>query len=522
MTGDALVINDWLLRSWLRCPRKAWHDVHGQGAHRLWHPHRSIHLGDEQRRLSCHVARHGLAVARGVEEVFRGAPAIWGLQLLTQGEPQLKGRIPLLLRCDTKSHLGPWSYVPLLVSTGRFMNRGQRLCLAFWGRLLEELQGRLPDHGLLLGPDGCCNQLPLAPLQDQLDRLLEDMAIGLAQPQAPELIAERKHCTICSWRRLCSAHAVATGHLGEVSGIGAHRRHQLIQLQIHTITDLAQSDPLWLGQELARQGHLSQVDYHNTLATDLVLQARSQQTQKPQRRTDPGQDLASQGSLTARLHGAPGVLIYDIEADSDARENYLHGFLSLPRQHHGSPMDLTGSHGHHHPLLCLPHHGDTDSWQRIQSFLSGFPGWPLLHYGETERVELLRLARRVGASSALKKDLKQRFLDVHQLVRQQWVLPLSSYGLKSVATWLGFHWRYPNAEGARSVLWWRHWRRHGHPHDLQRILDYNHDDCRATSIVAAWLLAQESTPWPKLQNVPWDGALVHNRGSSNLVNAADS
>ena len=505
------MISDRLLRSWLLCPRKAWQDLHGDPAQRAWHPQRAIRLGQEQRCLSRYGARRGLAMARGTAEAFRGAVAIRGLRLLARGEHlQLRGRVPLLLRRDAESRLGPWSYVPLLVRTGRFMNREQRLCLAFLGRLLRGFQGDCPPYGLMLSTGGDCQQVSLDPLQPQLDELLAEMATGLSQPHAPDLIAERKRCAICCWRRPCNAHAASSGHLGEVSGIGAGRRQQLIRLQIPTIAELAQSDPAWLGQALAQQGHPSQANHHNALAAALVLQARSQRSQRPQRRPGSG-DCSVPTSLTARLHQAPGVLFYDIEADPDARENYLHGFLILPRP----DRDLTGGSPRYHPILCVPRtQGKVDHWQRIHGFLSRFPGWPLLHYGETERIELLRLARRAGASAAAREELDRRFIDIHNLVRQQWVLPLGSYGLKSVATWLGFRWRHANAEGARAVLWWRHWRRHGHRHDLRRILEYNQDDCQATRVVAAWLVAQERIPWPKLDGTPW--------GPSNLVNAAGS
>ena len=501
LKGHGLVISDRLLRSWLRCPRKAWQDLHGDPTQRAWHPQRAVQLGQEQQCLSRYGARRGLTMARGAAEAFQGAAAIQGLRLLAREEHlQLTGRAPLLLRRDAESRLGPWSYVPLLVRTGHFINREQRLCLAFLGRLLRAFQGRCPSHGLMLSTGGDCQQVSLDPLQPQLDELLAEMALGLSQPHAPDLIAERKRCAICCWRQPCNAHAAASGHLGDVSGVGAGRRRQLIRLRIHNVAELARSDPDWLGQALAQQGHPSQADHHNALAAALVLQARSQQSQRVQRR--PGGAPSARSSLTARLHRAPGVLFYDIEADPDARENYLHGFLIQTRQDPGAPLDLTpdptGPSPRHHPILCLPHPGDERCWQRIHRLLRRFPGWPLLHYGETERVELLRLAHRVGTGTDLREELKQRLVDVHQLVRQQWVLPLSSYGLKSVATWLGFRWRHPNGEGARAVLWWRHWRRHGHRHDLRRILDYNQDDCQATRVVVAWLLAQEQAPCPKL------------------------
>ena len=169
MKGQGLVISDRLLRSWLRCPRKAWQDLHGDPIQRAWHPQRAIQLGQEQQCLSRYGARRGLAMARGAAEAFRGAAAIQGLRLLARQEcVQLRGRIPLLLRCDAESRLGPWSYVPLLVRTGRFVSREQRLCLAFWGRLLQDFQGRCPPRGLVLSPGGTANRCRCPPCNPSL------------------------------------------------------------------------------------------------------------------------------------------------------------------------------------------------------------------------------------------------------------------------------------------------------------------------------------------------------------------
>ena len=44
-------LSDRLLRSWLRCRRKAWLDRHGDSAERLWNPHRALQLADRERRL---------------------------------------------------------------------------------------------------------------------------------------------------------------------------------------------------------------------------------------------------------------------------------------------------------------------------------------------------------------------------------------------------------------------------------------------------------------------------------------
>jgi uncharacterized protein len=72
---------------------------------------------------------------------------------------------------------------------------------------------------------------------------------------------------------------------------------------------------------------------------------------------------------------------------------------------------------------------------------------------------------------------------------------VNSYGLKAVASWLGFQWSQKGVDGARALLWWRQWRLggvgpsgRGSRHNLRRIFRYNHDDGLATWAVALWLL----------------------------------
>jgi uncharacterized protein len=106
--------------------------------------------------------------------------------------------------------------------------------------------------------------------------------------------------------------------------------------------------------------------------------------------------------------------------------------------------------------------------------------------------------------------LRSRLIDVQARLRRHWLLPVPSYGLKSVAGWLGFEWRQKGGDGARCLMWWRQWRQWHHqptgrptdkPSDpaavqasrqlLQRLFRYNQDDNLATWAVARWLLDQD-------------------------------
>lgn len=189
------------------------------------------------------------------------------------------------------------------------------------------------------------------------------------------------------------------------------------------------------------------------------------------------------------------MLIYDIESDPDARDDFLHGFLRLER---GSDGWGDADAAPYHPLMALYEHGEARLWLRLQRLLARYPGWPVLHYGETESLALVRLAQRQGATDAELEALRARCLDLHQRLKRHWLLPVNSYGLKAVAGWLGFQWSQKGVDGARCLLWWRQWRSgtasapRGSHHLLRRIFRYNHDDGLATWRVAQWLLEQDS------------------------------
>jgi predicted RecB family nuclease len=217
-----------------------------------------------------------------------------------------------------------------------------------------------------------------------------------------------------------------------------------------------------------------------------VAQARAQRDGRVER-LDPRPALPE-------LTHAPGVLLYDIESDPDARDDFLHGFLRLPRDPAGG---WALKQARYHPLLTLQEQGEWPCWRRLERLLDRYGDWPVLHYGETESLALRRMAQRQGVGEAGQAAIRARMVDVHERVRRHWRLPLNSYGLKTVAAWRGFRWRQPGVDGARALLWWRQWRgsgrqNRGHVQALRWIFAYNHDDNLATWAVAQWLSEQDN------------------------------
>jgi uncharacterized protein len=487
-------LTDRLLRSWLRCRRRAWLDWHGPEPGRQWSAHRALALEDQLRSFQTLLPQRP---GRGEAACAAGAPGVVGVRLrgLAADRTPIEAHPPLLERVEGSSRWGAHRYRPVLGRQGRRTTREHRLLLALWGRLLAQHQeGAVPQGLVVAGAGTRMEREPVTLLGDSLQRQLDDslgrLAGDLARTTPPPLVSDRKKCTLCCWRGLCDEAATEEGHLSEVSGIGGKRRELLIALGIGSLAELAAADPEALAERLAVEG-----EQHREAAAPLVAQARVQAAGVPRRRDD------AIGAALPELEGAPGVLLYDIESDPDARDDFLHGVLRLRRRPDGSwpdpreaAVDATAAY---QPLLALQEHGEPQLWARLERLLRRYPDWPVLHYGETESIGLLRLAERQGVPEAERARLRRRLVDVHQRLRRHWLLPVNSYGLKAVAGWIGFAWSQQGVDGARCLLWWRQWRRDREEvgvirsrQRLQRIFRYNLDDSLATWAVAHWLLDQ--------------------------------
>jgi uncharacterized protein len=509
---DPAPLSDRLLRSWLRCRRRAWLDRHGPLERRQWSAHRALALEDQLRCFQLLLPRRP---GHGEQACVRGDDAVVGLRLRShvntvKGALAVEAHPPLLQKVSGSSRWGAHAYRPVLARQGRNLTREHRLVLALWGWMLGDHQASDVPQALALGRSSQGlerEQLTLtSSLRRQAEDSLERLASELQRPEPPPLVNDRKKCVLCGWRSLCDGEAAAEGHLSEVSGIGGKRRDLLLDLGITSLGELADRDANQLAEALAVHG-----EQHREVAPQLVEQARVQAAGVERPRVDAA---ATASAALPELQAAPGVLIYDIEADPDARDDFLHGILLLRRNIHrewptaAAACDAAGHggvnlpDGRYHPLLALQEHGERRLWLRLNNLLERHPDWPVLHYGETESINLLRLAERQGMDQAARERLRQRLIDVHQRLRRHWLLPVNSYGLKAVAGWQGFRWSQRGVDGARCLLWWRQWRAQWHPdgglrqplrsrQKLQRILTYNRDDCLATWVVARWLLDRD-------------------------------
>ena len=473
-------INDHLLRSWIRCRRKAWLDIYGDKQKKLWTAHSTLQLNHQ---IDCFHNLSQKSYGIGIQACEEGKNIAYGIRIKY---PLIKNRIikanlPMLRKTSGDSIWGNFSYQPILARQGKKITREHKLTLAMSGLLINHLQKYQVQKGLILHKENEVIKVEKIRLSDNINTDLIDSLLNLEKDiesiTPPPITSNRKKCTICSWRKDCDAVAIKEGSLSEVSGIGAKRQLLLNKIGIKNIEELAKIKPYKLKEKLETFG-----TQHGDISKQIILQSQSQSTNRAIK-LNPEIELNN-------LKKAKGLYIYDIESDPDIKHDFLHGFIRLPKN---IKNEISLEKTKYSPLLNVEKNTESFLWKRITKKLSLNRDYPIIHYGETEPISLLKLGLRQGADPHEIEALKKRFIDIHLLIREYWCLPVRNYGLKSIAEWIGFEWKQTNVDGARALLWWRQWKKSRkinkmYSRNLNSIFEYNRDDCIATLMIAKWLI----------------------------------
>ncbi len=177
----------------------------------------------------------------------------------------------------------------------------------------------------------------------------------------------------------------------------------------------------------------------------------------------------------------PLEVFFDIEDDPMRDVVYLHGFVV---RKHG---DLKSE-----KFLAL-FAEDADSVCEREAFAAAW-GFLTLHanhvvyyYSKHERTKYRKLQQRYPDVCSA-EDVEALFspgrsfdLYYDAVFNSEW--PTMDWSIKSLAKFLKFKWRDTDPSGTASIEWFDQWVDTKDPAVRQRIIDYNHDDCKAMRVL---------------------------------------
>jgi uncharacterized protein len=176
------------------------------------------------------------AAAETIRALYEGADAIYQATFL---DAPWGGRSDFLVRVNTPSVLGAWSYEVVETKLARSTKATAVVQLCFYSDLLSRIQGIEPQwmHVVLRGT--------AAPQPFQVRRYIAyfrkvrsefEKAWKLERDTYPEPV---EHCDVCSWFPLCDTRRRDDDHTSLVAGISHIQRKALAERGVSTVVDLA-------------------------------------------------------------------------------------------------------------------------------------------------------------------------------------------------------------------------------------------------------------------------------------------
>ena len=410
-----------------------------------------------------------------------------------------RGHADFLVRSDTPSSLGPWSYDVADTKLARRAKPAALVQLAAYAEQVARLQGTWPQELIVITGDGEWHRhrsADVAWYHRAARARLEAVVDGPLRATEAQPV---RHCEVCAWAPRCEAGWRAADHLRLVAGVRTDASAKLAAAGITTGSLLAASpdgSPVAGMQtevvdRLRRQARLQEAQRADGIVRhELLLPADEPAAPEPSRGELDGPPPPPRG-LAALPPPSAGDLFFDIEGDpwvgADGIE-YLFGVVGAPSPEAPDPS-FTGFWGHD------PSEEKRAFEQLVDLVIDRLdhdPDMHVYHYAPYERTVLQRLSGRHDTRAAeVDRILRgQVLVDLYQVVRHSVLVSQEGYGLKKLEPlYLPVGARAGEAvvDGGSSIVVYEEWLETGDPQLLEDIRAYNEIDCRSTLALRDWL-----------------------------------
>lgn len=487
------------LYDYFQCPHKVWRDIYGPQNEKNPEPNPFVQLLWEKGVLREKEVVKGLGrildlSSRDKESQFQNTIAA-----MKSGEPliyhgylkweKLAGEPDLLRKNDDGS------YIPIDIKSGRGLE-GEDAAEGDPGKPKKHYAAQLALYSEILISLGFANKHVGEIFDIDSKTVIYDLdtPMGVRSKQTwwqmyqdtkneTALLIENKRkndpaligvCKLCPWYRSCKKWCIDCEDLSTEFSLGRSKRDTLQEdLNISTIAELEQIDIPSLLEQKAKDKLFLQGLASSSLEK---LKKRAQvlhTTKKP---------------VVYSPISFPNVsyeLYFDIEDDPTQGFVYLHGVYERAK---GNERFL--------PFVAKDSTSvsEKQAWVEFWQYIRSLPknDYCLYYYSKHEPTTYKRMQTQYPDVVSVEEleDLfdSSRAIDLYyDCIFKNTDWPLYSYSLKEIAQYLNFNWRDKTPSGALSIQWFNEYLQDKDPAKLQRIIEYNEDDCKATMVIRDYL-----------------------------------
>lgn len=411
-----------------------------------------------------------------IEAMKSGADVIFQASL---SDSFWQGYSDFLIKCDTPSDLGDFSYEALDAKLARTADPKHILQLCVYSDLLQRFQGALPEKMHLYLGDQSRNSYLVLDFFHYYAQIRESFKDYLHEIPVESYPEPCQQCTFCHWSDRCQAQWNEDSHLSLVANIQRTQIKKLRNAGIHSVGQLAESGEVCHVEDL-------DPDVYHRLHSQAKLQHHKEVTGEDRYEILP----APAGKGLDRIP-APneGDLFFDMEGDP-LHPNGLEYLFGVYYSNQGKKEFI--------PFWAHNHEEEKETFKRFMAFLEEhLQSWPdafIYHYNHYETTALKRLACRYAVYEEFLDNLlrNKKFVDLYVVVRESLRTSEPGYSIKNLETFYMTKRGNAVANAVESIIVYNRWRESGEDKLLQEIADYNEVDCISTQLLRDWLLKLKS------------------------------
>lgn len=402
------------------------------------------------------------------------------------------GHADFLRRVEVESNLGAWSYevidTKLALSTKPYF----LVQLCNYSEHLERLTGVAPKFGHIVLGNGSERSFELAQFGAYYRHLkhqfLRFVAAHEQRAQNTEYPLKRKHCEVCAFDARCKQRRRDDDHLSLVAWMRRDQLPKFATKGIATVAHLAASDlddrPFAMNEDtfikLRRQAH---------------MQVRGR-AEGPVFEIIKHEPHVGFGLLPKK---DDGDIFFDMEGDPLFEPGIGLEYLFGAWTHDDEPFLA---------FWALTRAEEKKAFEDFVDFVmerrEQYPAMHVYHYAPYEKSALKKLSQRHNTREN-EVDILLRgevFVDLYAVARQSLVISEDSYSIKRFEKFYNFKRETEVRKGDDSILMFESWLATKDPVILDKIRDYNRDDCKSTLLLRDWLLLRREESATVLGSVP--------------------
>ena len=401
-----------------------------------------------------------------------------GADIIFQGAffaPPWRGDADFLIKCDTPSGLGDFSYEVVDTKLARTAEPKHIMQLCVYTDLLANLQKIRPlEMHLVLG-DKEKYSYKVNDYFEYYNHTKSRFEKFLRELPTESYPDPCNHCKYCQWIEKCEHQWEQDEHLSRVANIQRTQRIKLQKAGINKVSELA---------ETLHSFHIPDLnnEVFQRLRSQAILQNYKANTGK-----DKFEIISFQHGkgLTRIKPKDEGDLFFDIEGDPLYPNGLEYLFGVYFQEDEDMKFQSYWAHNHAQEL---------ETFKEFMDFLSDhtnrYPKAHIFHYNHYETTALKRLACRYAVCEEnLDNFLRQhKFIDLYQVVRESLRTSEPGYTLKNLERFYMDKRDDAVSTATDSIVVYNQWRESGSNEMLQEIVKYNKVDCISLFQLRNWLI----------------------------------